>query len=202
MAKLIRHEGIVEDEWSVLRFPAKEEPLRKQAGKPVLFKLTGEASATPDEIANLAVPEGKTIIPLPLWLARSDELAARLAAATLGVWIDSHESPEALAGSLDDLNRFAVIAVNFPRFIDGRGYSIAALLRTRYGYRGELRAIGEVLLDQLFYLKRCGFDAYALRTDQNIDNAARRLRDFSHPYQAAADQPLPLFRRQARGLTA
>ena len=89
----------------------------------------------------------------------------------------------------------ALIAVNFPRFVDGRGYSIA-LLRERYGYSGELRAIGDVLPDQLQFMKRCGFDAFALRPDKDATKAAR-LNFFSQTYQAAADTDVPLFRRRA-----
>jgi len=81
----------------------------------------------------------------------------------LGVWIDANEGPEALAG---DVQRFPLIAVNFPKFGDGRGYSIARLLRERYGYKGELRAIGDVLHDHLYFMEQCGFDAFALREDQ------------------------------------
>ncbi len=198
MAKLILRGQVVNDEWTLVQFPVKEGPVRKQAGKPVLFRITGEQAASADEIAALEVPAGKVIVPLPAWLARKDELAARLAQGELGVWIDSFESPEALAESIEKLNQFAVIAINFPRFADGRGYSIAALLRTRYGYTGELRAIGDVLHDQLFYMKRVGFDAYAVRADKNIEDALRGLNDFSETYQPSVDEPRPLFRRHAR----
>lgn len=81
-------------------------------------------------------------------------------------------------------------------FTDGRNYSNARLLRDRYGYKGELRAIGDVLRDQLFYLHRCGFDAYALRADKDPYEALESLKDFSVTYQAATDEPLPLFRRR------
>lgn len=111
-----------------------------------------------------------------------------------GVWLDSHEDVEAIAG---DLEHFAVIGVNFPKFTDGRGYSTARLLRDRYAYRGEIRAIGDVLQDQLFYMKRCGFDAFALREDKDIEAALSGLNVFSETYQAAVDQPQPLFRRRA-----
>ena len=97
---------------------------------------------------------------------------------------------------LDCFPRLELIAVNFARFSDGRGYSLARLLRGRYGYRGELRAVGDVLLDQLFYLMRVGFDAYALRDDQDPLAAGAALRTFSASYQAGADQPLPLFRQR------
>src|SRR5437879_9929118 len=87
---------------------------------------------------------GDVIVPLGLWLARREELLARAETGTLGAWIDANEGPEALAA---DVQRFPLIAVNFPKFGDGRGYSIARLLRERYSFKGELRAIGDVLHD-------------------------------------------------------
>ncbi|WP_461310275.1 DUF934 domain-containing protein [Azonexus hydrophilus] len=91
----------------------------------------------------------------------------------------------------------ALIAINFPKFVDGRGYSSAALLRQRYGYRGELRAVGDVLHDQLFYLRRVGFDSYALKDGKSTAYAiAHGFTTFTEPYQASTDQPLPHFRRQ------
>jgi uncharacterized protein (DUF934 family) len=198
MPKIILRDRVVEDDWIWLQYPVKNEPVRKQAGKAVLFKITGEPAATADEIAALAIPAGKVIVPLSAWLARKSELGARLDQGTLGVWLDSFELLEALIESVENINRFKLIAVNFPRFNDGRGYSVATLLRSRYGYTGQLRAIGDVLHDQLFYLKRCGFDAYALRADRNIDDALRGFKDFSEPYQATVDLSLPLYRRHAR----
>jgi phosphoadenosine phosphosulfate reductase len=95
------------------------------------------------------------------------------------------------------LERLPVIGVNFPKFTDGRSYSSARLLRERYRYHGEIRALGDVLQDQLFYMRRCGIDAYALRADKDIDKALAGLAVFSDTYQAAVDQPQPLFRRRA-----
>jgi uncharacterized protein (DUF934 family) len=132
------------------------------------------------------------LLPLLVWLARKDEILARY--PQVGVWLDSHEGPEALAG---DIGHFAVIGVNFPKFTDGRSYSSARLLRERYHYKGEIRAIGDVLQDQLFYMQRCGIDAYALRADKDIEKALAGLSVFSETYQAAADQPQPLFQRRA-----
>lgn len=197
MAKLIISGTVVEDHWTLLRLPVQDQPVKKQAGKLVELNLTGAESASAEVIAALEIPGGRVLVPLPVWLARRDELAARLEQGELGIWIDSHESPEAFAESTGDLNRFPVIAVNFPKFTDGRGYSIAHLLRSRYGYRRELRAIGDVLRDQLFYMKRCGFDSFQLRANKDIDAALASLSDFSEAYQGAADQPLPLFRRAA-----
>lgn len=132
------------------------------------------------------------IVPLSLWLEHAHALKAR--DGGLGVWLDSNEEAEAIA---DDLEHFQVIALNFPVFSDGRSYSNARLLRDRYGYKGEVRAIGDVLRDQLFLMKRCGFDAYVIREDRDAEEALESLKDFSEVYQAATDQPQPLFRRRA-----
>ena len=144
---------------------------------------------------NTALPAGKIIVPLTLWLAQRDALTQRIRELNqpIGVWLDSFDDPALLA---DSIGRFAVIAVNFPKFADGRGYSIAALLRSRYGYKGELRAIGDVLRDQLFYMQRVGFNAFAVRADKDIHDAVNALKDFSQSYQGAVDQPLPLFKRR------
>ena len=132
------------------------------------------------------------IVPLALWLEHSHALKAR--DGGLGVWLDSDEEVESIA---DDLSQFQVVALNFQVFSDGRNYSNARLLRDRYQYQGEVRAIGDVLRDQLFFMQRCGFDAFALRADRNADEALESLKDFSNTYQAATDQPLPLLRRRA-----
>ena len=131
------------------------------------------------------------IVPLNLWLEHAHALKAR--DGGLGVWLDSNEEVEAIA---DDLEHFQVIALNFPVFSDGRSYSNARLLRDRYAYKGEVRAIGDVLRDQLFLMKRCGFDAFVIREDRNAEEALESLKDFSEVYQAATDQPQPLFRRR------
>jgi uncharacterized protein (DUF934 family) len=97
---------------------------------------------------------------------------------------------------LPHLEELALVAVNFPVFTDGRGFSYGRELRER-GYRGELRAVGAILRDQLHYLSRCGFDAFQLADENALDEALASLADFSEHYQAAIDQPLPLFRRRA-----
>ena len=143
------------------------------------------------EGAAAALPDGKLIVPLNVWLAQTDALTERK--LPIGVWLDSHQDAAEIAHSI---NRFAVIAINFPKFTDGRGYSMATLLRSRYGYQGELRAIGDVLRDQLFYLQRVGFNAFAVRADKDIQDALKGLKDFSVRYQVSMDQPLPLFKRR------
>ena len=168
MRNIIKNKSVVADDWTVLRL-AEEQ--------------------TPDAVT---VPAGKVIVPLTVWQAQRAELEGR---AELGVWIASSERPEELKG---DLARFALIAVDFPKFADGRGYSIAYNLRARLGYTGELRAIGDVLRDQLFYMQRVGFDAFAVREDKNIHDALKGLTDFSEVYQTSWDQKSPLFRRVQR----
>ena len=141
-----------------------------------------------------ALPAGKIIVPLTLWLEQRTALTDRISEMNqpIGVWLDGNEDAALLA---DSVGRFAVIAVNFPKFADGRGYSTAALLRSRYGFKGELRAIGDVLRDQLFYMKRVGFNAFAVRADKDIHDAVKALNDFSETYQGSVDQPVPLFKR-------
>ena len=167
MATLIKKRRIVADSWRLL------EP--------------GADRALPEVPA-----AGDLIVPLAVWQARRDALLAR--PGRLGLWLDSNESPEAIA---DDLGHFALVTVNFPKFGDGRGYSTARLLRERHHFKGELRAVGEVLRDQLLFLEMCGFDAYALRDDQDAEDALRAFADFSEAYQASVTQPVPLFRRRA-----
>jgi uncharacterized protein (DUF934 family) len=105
------------------------------------------------------------------------------------------DDPAALAPRLAGIE---ALAVNFPTFGDGRGYSIARLLRERYGYRGELRAVGQVGRDHLFYLESCGFDAFLLRDGEDPEEALAAFNDFSESYQASVARPLPLFRRRAK----
>jgi len=82
--------------------------------------------------------------------------------------------------------------------MDGRSFSTARILRERYGFKGELRAIGNFIRDQLCYLRRCGVNAFAFANpDTNLEIAVKSLTDFSEYYQASVDQPLPLFRRRA-----
>ncbi len=93
---------------------------------------------------------------------------------------------------INQLLKCPIIAIFFEKFNDGRGYSLARLLREA-GFKGELRAVGDVLVDQLFYLKRCGFDAFELRADQRQADALTALDSFSVTYQTAADQRQPIY---------
>ena len=148
------------------------------------WALLREAAAASD------VPAGEVIVPLALWRAERDALRAR---GAVGVWLGPDDDPDLLAGDVDAL---PLVAVDFPQFTDGRGYSTARLLREKYGFRGELRAIGDVLRDQLYYLVQCGFDAFAVRADRSVEDALQGLADFSDNYQATVARPAPLFRRR------
>jgi uncharacterized protein (DUF934 family) len=147
----------------------------------------------PDETV---VPAGRVIVPLAVWLGQQTQLATR---GNVGVWLAGNDDPAQLSQSLALLS---LIAVDFPKFTDGRGYSLAYLLRSRFGYRGQLRAIGDVLPDQLFYMKRVGFDAFAVRADKDIRQALRSLKPFTDAYQGSWDNPVPAFRRHERAWPA
>jgi uncharacterized protein (DUF934 family) len=137
------------------------------------------------------LPEaGKPIVTLVRYRAGIDALHARYPA--LGVRVPS----DTLAAGIPAIERLALIAIEFPRFTDGRGYSVARQLRQRHGFAGELRAVGWVLRDQLFYMERCGFDAYELKPGKPLDSALEAFGEFSVTYQAAADDPRPMYRRR------
>lgn len=189
---------VADDSWQIVRLPAAQEEVKKQAGKVVLFKLTGAQAVSAEQIAATEVPAGRVVLPLSVFLARRDEFAARIAAGEVGVWLETHELVEALVDAQADLSVFPLIAVHIERFADGRAYSTAALLRTRFGYKNELRAFGDVLRDQLFFLKRVGFDAFQIRADRSAADALPSLNDFSEPYQAAVVVDQPVWRRHAR----
>lgn len=170
MREIIKDKAVVNDDWTILKLVEGETP------------------------ETVVVPAGKTIVPLTVWEAQRTSLSSR---TDIGVWIASHERPEVLK---EDVAKLPVIAVDFPKFSDGRGYSIAYNLRARLGFTGELRAIGDVLRDQMFYMQRVGFNAFATREDRNIHDALKSLFDFSEKYQTSLDEKMPLFRRQVRGV--
>ena len=150
-----------------------------------------QAVALPAEGETAVVPAGPVLLPLPIWQTQRTTLAGR---TQLGLWL---EPADDLASIADDLAQFEVIAIHFPKFADGRGYSLARLLRERYAYTGEIRAVGDVLHDQLYFLARVGFDAFALRGEKNVQLALDgAFKTFTTPYQHAVDIKEPLFRRR------
>lgn len=141
-----------------------------------------------------AVAEGSALlVPMAAW--KTDAAALRARTDRLGVLLSPADEPGDLAADLDSLQ---LIAIEFPKFTDGRGYSIARELRERLGWRRELRAVGEVLRDQLFYMARCGFDSFALADGEDADRALAYFQTFTDAYQGATDlAPLFLRRRAA-----
>lgn len=169
MAQLIKNNAVTADTWTTLELAEGETP---------------EA---------VALPEGDVIFPFAVWQARKAEIISRH--KRIGLLLSSDDRVEDVAA---DLDYFIVIAVNFPKFVDGRGYSTASLLRQRYGYQGELRAVGDVLHDQLFFMRRVGFDSYALKDGKDVVHALEAgFASFSDAYQASTSQPQPYFRRRA-----
>ena len=135
------------------------------------------------------LPIGNIIVPLAYWQANRDALLSR---GDVAVWLAPGEEPKDLE---DDLGALPLVAIHFPAFKDGRGYSYARELRTRYNFKGEGRATGDVLRDQLFYMTRCGFNAFEVREDRSIEEALQGLKDFSVTYQGDVNEQRPLYRR-------
>jgi len=136
------------------------------------------------------LPAGPVIVSLARWQRERAILLKR--GQPVGVRLPNTADVADLAA---DLPLLEVVALEFPKFADGRAHSQARLLRERYGYQGELRAVGDVLRDQLFFMARNGFDAFELRADRSLEDALKAFDEFSESYQPAADQPQPLYRR-------
>ena len=142
-----------------------------------------------------AMPEaGRVIISRARWLKERDTLAT--APGQLGLRLPNDIAVAKLAG---DLDRFTLIVLNFPRFTDGRAYSQARLLRGRLGFTGELRAEGDVLRDQLLFMRRCGFDAFAVGERALFENWLHAFREIDVFYQPAEDRQVSLVRRRPAG---
>ena len=169
MPKLIKHRELVDDRWTLV----------KEATDASILK---------------ALPGRDLIVPFKFWQQFPAELAEHSGRVT--IWLNSDEEVSAIGAGLHD---FPLIALNFPVFSDGRSYTNARELRESLGYKGEIRAIGDVLRDQLYYMQRCGFDSFALRFDQDAESCIAAFDDFKTGYQASIDQPLPLFRRRTTG---
>lgn len=150
MFKLIKNGSIINDEWKTIRLAEGETP------------------------HNVKLPVGPLLVPLSVWRARRVELIHREYEHgwPLGIWLSEAEDAEAIAHDLDD---FTVIAIAFDRYSDGKSYSIARVLREKYGYSGELRAIGDVPRDRLAFQHQVGFDSFALRTGYKHGNVLSGL---------------------------
>lgn len=170
--KIIKERRLLDDAWSVVNLVDGEAPL------------------------DVCLPVGPLLVPVPVWKAKKACLIHREYehGTPLGIWLAPEDRIEDIAADIDD---FSVIAIHFPKFTDGRGYSTARLLRERHGYDGELRAFGDIGRDQIFFLSRVGFDALVIGDGKNAEEALAAFDDFHESYQGNAVQPLPLFRRRA-----
>lgn len=170
MLSLIKQEGVVDDAWKLLTLAENESA------------------------ETVSLPVGPLLVPVAVWHARRRELVEREYAHgwPLGAWLAAGEVPRAIADDIDD---FSVVAVHFPKSTDGRGCFTARLLRRRFGYRGELRAFGEVLPEQVFNLRHCGFDAYTLRAGLAERAPGAGVQDFIQAHKPTSGQPLRLVPR-------
>ena len=134
------------------------------------------------------IPAGDVIVSLTRFQAEGEGLLSQ--GRRVGLRLESHEEVEALAY---DLPRLSVVALAFPKFGDGRAYSYARLLRGRFEYRGELRAVGDVLREQAGFMIRCGFDAFEPADGSTLEDWERATHRFRHVYQRSTDRRTPAF---------
>jgi uncharacterized protein (DUF934 family) len=160
MFKLIKNGHIVSDAWKT---------------------LTLNVGDTPQDVR---LPVGPVLVPLSVWQTRRAELIYREYEHgwPLGVWLAAEQGPEAIEHDIDD---FTVIGIEFDKFTDGKSYQTARLLRDHFGYKGELRAIGDVPRERLSYQHLVGLDAFLVRTNQNSKAVLSRIFDFSSASQTA-----------------
>ena len=139
------------------------------------------------------IPAGDVIVSLKRFMAEGEQL---LGDRKVGVKLAPTEAVEDL---VYDLPRLAVVALEFPSHRDGRNLSAARLLRQRYGYQGELRAVGEVLREQAQHMVRCGIDAFVPHDDSRPETWDRAVHRYRHVYQRAADERTPAFVERGTG---
>jgi len=134
------------------------------------------------------IPQGDVIVSLARFQQHGERLLGE--GRSVGVRIEANEAMEDLAY---DLPRIAVVALVFPKYRQGQAYSSATLLRERYGFKGEIRAVGEVLREQARFMVRCGFDAFEPADASTPEQWAHKVGEFRHVYQRAADEAAPAF---------
>ncbi len=149
--------------------------------------------AETEELTASDLPNGLVSVPLNLWLEDKDAIKARDGITAVQIAVD--EEPEDL---IDDLADIDMIVLPFVNHVDGQAYSHAYKLRTRYGFKGQIRVIGDVKFDQLGFLTRVGCNAFELPESENLETALRAFNEFSDFYQPSADgAPLIFSRRRA-----
>ncbi len=138
-----------------------------------------------------ALPEGDVIVPLAYWKARRDELMAT--GNRIAVCINGDDELDDIVPELDKLE---LLAIEFPVFRDGRGYSMARALRQRHNFQGDIRAVGEVLRDQLYFMQRVGISSYQLKDGKDPQDALKGFTEFSVRYQGAVDNNEAIYGRR------
>jgi uncharacterized protein (DUF934 family) len=170
MPKLIKDKQLVDDNWALIDTDASLETV-----------LTMSAS--------------QLLLPAYFWAENKAALSSL--GAEIAIWFDSSQNPALFQESTQEsFEQFPLIALEFPVFKDGRAFSYAALLRKQFNYQGEIRAIGEVLRDQLTYMLRCGFTSFLIADDAEEEVYLNGFNDFSEHYQSTVINPVPLFRRR------
>ena len=160
---------------------------------PTLIRWTaGRAMAAEDVFIDVAdeddFPAGDVILSLTRFQAEGDRLIDE--GRKVGVRLSSDEEAEALAY---DLPRLALVALEFPKYRDGRAYTNARLLRERLGFKGEVRAVGDVLREQAGFMIRCGFDAFVPADGASVQEWQAAAQRYRHVYQRAADARVPAY---------
>lgn len=194
-SNLIIKNTIQENDYFLFFPETKETEIKKQAGKVVQYKLTGDLSPSDEALKNQALPDHhKVLLPLRLYLIRKADIESKY--SNFGLWINTHDELDLLK-QVKDINKIPVIGIFIEKFADGRAYSQGTLIRQRYNFQNDLRAIGEILKDQIFYLKRSGFTSYLIKEGKNVEDALLSLHDFSESYQGRLDEE-PLWKRVSR----
>ena len=135
----------------------------------------------------MILPEAeKVIVPLRLYLLKTDEIKKKY--KEYGIWIYSHDELDLFNHLKEDINNFPVVGVYVEKFADGRIYSLGNLIRRKLSYKNDLRALGDVFKDQLFYLARSGFDSFLIKEGYDAKKALHGLEDFSYSYQGTLNQ--------------
>lgn len=168
---------------------------------PRLIDRTGTPQPNPWELlprdatleTALASTSQQIIVNALLW--REHKAALQQSGKQVAVWLDSDQGADLI---VSDLAELPLVALNFPGFMDGRAYSTSVVLRRHCGYTGEIRAIGDVLRDQLFYMKRCGFTMFDLKDSVKLEDAQRAFSDYTRTYASTIEEPQPLFRLVSR----
>lgn len=137
--------------------------------------------------------DGAIIVELEQWQASKESLVGRN--EPIGILLRAGQSPVDIA---DDIHRFSVIALDFPAFKDGRAYSYASRLRDQFGFKGEIRAVGQVLADQFHFMQRCGFDAFEVAKESDLKLWHDALSAISIAYQGSNDNMVPVMSLRER----